>query len=82
MENKEILTNEEVVKTTEELLDTGNGASIAVGTVILLLGAGALAYNFVIRPVVAKIKAKKEECDLEEVVVDLKDQGIDIVEED
>lgn len=63
MENNEIMF-EEVMDVTEEIADVGSGKSLSAGKVIgvaaLVGGAIALSYKFVAKPVIAKIKAKKE----------------------
>ena len=65
METKEIMTNEEVIEqVTDEIttIDSGKAGKIAVvalGTALV----GTLVYKFVIKPLVAKRKAKKEEAE-------------------
>lgn len=59
----EIVTNEEVVDAVVDTMPeipSGNGLKI-VGGVGLALGLGFVGYKFVVKPVVAKIKAKKKE---------------------
>ena len=66
METNEIMTNEEVIETTEEIAKAGSGKAFKV-TVVLGLGvlAGVLAYKYIVKPMVAKIKAEKEQQKIE-----------------
>lgn len=63
MENNEIMNNEEVMETaTEEIdkasSDTGFSVTAGIGLAIL---AGAVIYRYVGKPIIAKIKAHKEQ---------------------
>jgi len=62
MEAMEIMNNEEVVETTEEIVKagTGKGLKIAAGVGLAVL-TGVMAYKYIVKPIAAKIKAKKEE---------------------
>ena len=62
MENNEILTNEEAMETTEEIVNasSGKGFKVAAGICLAVL-AGVVAYKYIGKPLLAKIKAKKEE---------------------
>ncbi len=62
MNTNEIMVNEEIIETTEGIATAGSGNGIkkVVGTGLTLL-VGFVAYKYVIKPVVAKIKAKKEQ---------------------
>jgi len=51
MDTNEIMANEEVIETTEELVKAGSGKVLA----------GVLAWQYVAKPVIAKIKAQKEQ---------------------
>ena len=58
----EILTNENVVETAEEVIekvDSCKGIKIAagVGGAVIL---GVIAYKFIVKPMIAKVKAKKD----------------------
>ena len=71
MEANEIMYEEEI-EVTEETSKSGNGLKIAGGIAIATI-VSALAYKFVAKPVIAKIKAKKAEKALgtsEPIVVD------------
>lgn len=59
MEN--IMANEEVVEVAEEVVTTGSGKAgkVVVGLGLIALG-GAVLYKRVIKPIIAKVKAKKE----------------------
>lgn len=61
MEN-EIMNNEEIMETTtEEIAKAGSGKGLAIAAGIGLVAlVGAVAYKFG-RPMIAKIKAKKEQ---------------------
>ncbi len=68
----EILTNENVVETAEEVVETVNsckGMKIAagVGGAVIL---GAIAYKFIVKPIIAKVKAEKEMVDTEAETTD------------
>lgn len=62
MDIKEIVNNEEVVETTEEIMTAGSGKSFqlaaGIGLVVLV---GVIAYRYVAKPILAKIKAEKTE---------------------
>lgn len=68
MENKEIMANEEVMEVmTEEIatVDSGKNIAAVIGVAALVGGAIALGYKFVVKPIIAKVKAKKEQQELE-----------------
>lgn len=52
METKEIMNNEEVMDTTEEIVKTASKFGVA-------MIAGGLAYKFVVAPAVSKLKEMK-----------------------
>ena len=59
---EEIMVNEEVIEVAEELVPVRSGkggvvAAVALGTTL----AGVAIYKFVIKPLAAKRKAKKEQ---------------------
>jgi len=62
MNTNEIRVNDEVIEVTEEIATAGSrkGFKVAVGIGLAVLG-GVAAYKYVIKPIVAKIKAKKEQ---------------------
>lgn len=73
MENNEIMVNDEVIEATEEIADvkSGNGLFVAAAVGAALI-VGAIVYKKVIKPAIAKAKAKKEaseviEAEFEEV---------------
>ena len=78
MNTNEIMVNEKVIETTEGIAtaSSGNGIKKAVGTGLTLL-VGFVAYKYVIKPVVAKIKAKKEQQRINAEVDDFDDAEID-----
>src|SRR5574344_1372462 len=62
MDAKEIMTNDEVIETMEEIMETGTskGFKIAAGVGLAVL-AGGVAYKYIVKPIAAKIKSKKEQ---------------------
>ena len=59
----EILTNENVVETAEEVIETVDSCKAVkvvagVGGAVIL---GFIAYKFIVKPIVAKIKAKHDD---------------------
>ena len=79
----EILTNENVVETAEEVVETVNsckGMKIAagVGGAVIL---GAIAYKFIVKPIIAKVKAEKEMVDTEAETTDDTSEHSDETEE-
>lgn len=67
MENNEIMTTEEfeVIDVTDEIVEvetesSGNGLKAVVG-VGIAAGLGYLGYRFIVKPIKAKFKAKKEQ---------------------
>ena len=71
--NEEIMVNE-VIETTEEIAtaSSGKGFKVAAGVGLTVLG-GFVAYKYVIKPVIAKIKAKKEQRMINAEVYDFDD---------
>lgn len=60
METNEIMNNEEVMDTTEEIIKTASkGGFSKVATIGVAMIAGGLAYKFVVAPVVGKLKEIK-----------------------
>lgn len=78
METNEIMTNENTIETTEEIVKKSsvNGIKVAAGIGVAIL-VGGLAYKYVVRPAVAKIKSKKEPDDYEDDVVDVDYNEVD-----
>lgn len=70
--------NEIMVNETEGIVtaSSGNGIKKAVGTGLTLL-VGFVAYKYVIKPVIAKIKNKKEQRRINAEVYDFDDAEID-----
>jgi flagellar biosynthesis/type III secretory pathway M-ring protein FliF/YscJ len=59
MDTNEIMT--EVVETPEEIATESSGTGIVIAAKIVLAGmVGLIAYKYVVEPIMAKIKAKKE----------------------
>lgn len=60
METNEIMNNEEVMDTTEEIVKAASkGGFSKVATIGVAMIAGGLAYKFVVAPVVGKLKEIK-----------------------
>ena len=62
MEIMETMTNNETIEVAEEIVTAvpGKGLKVAGGIGLAVLACGA-AYKFVIKPAIAKHKAKKEQ---------------------
>ena len=66
METNEMMANEEVMDLIEETPTnggSGKGLKTIVGIGLVAL-AGGLAYKYIVKPVSAKIKSKKESADV------------------
>lgn len=60
METKEIMNNEEVMDTTEEIVKAASkGGFSKVTTIGVAMIAGGLAYKFIVAPAVSKLKEMK-----------------------
>ena len=79
MNTNEIMTNKEVIETTEGIAtaNSGNGIKMAAGIVALAVLGGVGAYRYIVKPMVAKIKAKKEQQAMEEEFDNFEDAEID-----
>jgi hypothetical protein len=61
METNEIMVNDEVIETTEEIAKTSSGKGFKmVAGIGLAVVVGVLTYKYVAKPIWAKFKAKKE----------------------
>ena len=76
--NTNELVNDEVVDATEEIVTAGSGKGfkVAAGVGIAVL-AGGMAYKYVAKPLIAKIKAKKEQKKMEAEAKDYADEAIE-----
>lgn len=80
METNEIMTNEEVMDATEEVITTGSGKTLItlgiIGGAALVSG---LAYKYAIKPIIDKVKAKKEPDDFsdEADVIDVVNEEVE-----
>ena len=62
METNEIMVNEDVIEVTEEIANAGFGKSFKVAAGVgLAVIVSFVAYKYVVKPMVAKIKTKKEQ---------------------
>ena len=60
--NEEIMLNEFIEDTTDEIATASSGKGFKVaGIVALAVLGGVGAYRYIVKPMVAKIKAKKEQ---------------------
>lgn len=71
MDNNEIMVNEEFMETTSEIVtsEAGKGFKIAAGFGLAVLGS-VIAYKYVVKPIVAKIKAKKAQQEIDGETID------------
>ena len=78
MDTNEIMANEDVIDTTEEIATASSGKvfKVTAGAGLTVLG-GFVAYKYLIKPVVAKIKAKKEQQKINAEVDDFDDAEVD-----
>ena len=78
MDTNEIMVNGEIIEMTEEIATAGSGKGfkVAAGVGLTVLG-GFVAYKYVIKPVMAKIKNKKEQRRINAEVYDFDDAKID-----
>ena len=78
MNTNEIMVNE-VIETTEGIAtaSSGKGFKVTARGISLTVLGGFVAYKYVIKPVIAKIKTKKEQRMIDEEVDDFDDAEID-----
>ena len=78
MNTNEIMVNGDVIEVTEEIATAGSGKGFKVtaGIGLTVLG-GFVAYKYVIKPMVAKIKAKKEQQKMDAEFDEFEDAEID-----
>lgn len=71
MDINEIMVNEEVIETTEEIVNARSGKAfkVAAGVGLAVL-TGVVVYKYVAKPILAKIKAQKEQAEINKVAVD------------
>lgn len=79
MKTNEIMVNNEVIETTEGIAtaSSGNGIKTAAGIIALAVLGGIAAHRFIVKPMMAKIKAKKEQQAMEEEVDNVIELEID-----
>jgi len=71
--NDEIMVNEEIMETTSEIATSEAGkGKIAAGIGLAVLGS-VIAYKYVVKPIVAKIKAKKAQQEIDGEIIDSED---------
>lgn len=72
METNEILTNEEVMNAAEEVVTESSGKTLkALGIFGGAVLIGGLAYKYAVKPIIAKVKAKKEPDDFSDDADDI-----------
>lgn len=72
METNEIMTNDEVMfEVAEDIVpaESGNGLKIALGIGLAVL-VGGVVYKYVVKPIWCKVKAAKEEAELDSQIDD------------
>ena len=78
MENLEIMNNGEVIETTEEIVSSGSGNGFKTVAIIgLTVLVGTVAYKYIVKPTIARLKAKKNQSAIQFVIDDefATDQG-------
>ena len=62
MDTNEIMLNDEVMEATEEIATAGSekGFKVVAGVGLAVI-AGVIVYKYVAKPIIAKIKARKEQ---------------------
>lgn len=61
MDTNEIITNDEIIEVTEEVLNDGYSKGvIAVGVIGLAIIGCGIAYKYAVKPLMAKLKEKKK----------------------
>ena len=60
MENNEIMINEEVIETTEELVESGSGNGLKIAAGIGILAAVGFGASKLVKGIKKKIESKKE----------------------
>lgn len=68
MDNNEIMVNEEVMEIVTS--EAGKGFKIAAGIGLVTLGS-LIAYKYVVKPIVAKIKTKKAQQEIDGEPIDI-----------
>lgn len=88
MEANEIMTTENLEVMEElgnieeiEAVSSGNGLK-TVAKIGVIAGLGYLGYRFVVKPMVAKFKAKKEQAVDESDVIEVADTDVEVGEDD
>ena len=78
MENEKILVHDEVIDAAEKIVDVGFGKGFKVATVIgLTILVSGITYRYIVKPIVAKIKTRKEQQLLDDVVENVHDDEYD-----
>jgi hypothetical protein len=81
MNNHEIMVNEEVMETTEIATSgAGKGFKIVAGIGLAVLGS-VIAYKYAVKPIVAKIKAKKAQKRIDGETINLEDDEFEVIDE-
>lgn len=82
MDANEIMTNDEAILVTEEIATagSGNGFKIVAGIGLAVL-AGGIAYKYIAKPLMAKIRSKKNQQEIIDVTEDSAGVNCDAVDE-
>lgn len=65
MDKNEIMTSEEVIEAAEEITSTGAGKALKVAAGIgLAVLVGGIAYRYIVKPVMARVKGKKAQSEM------------------
>ena len=60
MENNEMMVHDEVIETTEEVMSNGSNVFKTVAGVGAVVLFGGLAYKYIVKPAIAKVKEEKK----------------------
>lgn len=71
METNEMMVNEEVIGVAEEIMKVNSGKGFKIAAGVGLIGVGGfVAYKYLVKPIIAKIKTKKESQEIDEEIED------------
>lgn len=74
MDTTEMMVNNEVLEATEEIATAGSGKGFKmVAGIGLAVLVGGMAYRYIAKPMIAKIKARKEAQAQEAIVLNTED---------
>lgn len=83
METNEIMNNDEVIETTEEIIKTASKSRLSkFATIGAAMIAGGLAYKYIVAPTVKKIKSIKERKGFRAIEGEVINKNMESVDED